>query len=556
MATKYLKHFPKPLLDDLVAGRWLPIVGAGLSKNADLPSATMPLWPELGRNLADDMQDYEYVNAIDAISAYAHEYGRPRLIEKLSDLLFIGEARPGKTHRAFCSIQFDIVCTTNLDFLLERQYERALKPYTPLIGEDQLSIKLHESSVALLKLHGDLNHPDRLVATEEDYDTFLERYPIVATYLANLLITRTAVLIGYSLEDPDFRQVWQVVGERLGKARRMAYALCVGARPADVTRFERRGIKVINLAGSRSKYGDILSEAFGELKSYWQERIVPESQVIEEEPLQELSLPEGSATRLCFFALPLSAHPFYRMSVFPLVREVGLVPVTADEVISPGGNFVAKVEAIVSRASFVVVDASSDFALAEARMWLRHNEPDRLCVIIEEGASIPVEIQRAEILGASDLAVEEDVFIPIERQRIRILRRPDLVSVEVRQFLRDLEVWLREAVGGLNRRPSGEARRLLLAREYKAAVISAITNLETVLRERLDVPTSRGRKFVSLREVLDTADREGLLGEHRVAQVSQWLRIRNRVVHGRGSVSQEDAREIVGGVEEILGPTA
>ncbi len=502
------------------------------------------------------MQDYEYVYPIDAISAYAHEFGRPKLIEKLSDLLLIGEARPGKTHRAFCSIQFDIVCTTNLDFLLERQYERALKSCTPLIGEDQLSIKLQESSVALLKLHGDLNHPDRLVATEEDYDTFLERYPSVATYLANLLITRTAVLIGYSLDDPDFRQVWQVVGERLGKARRMAYALCVGARPADVTRFERRGVKVINLPGKKSKYGEILSEAFGELKNYWQEQIVPESRVIEEEPLQELSLPRGSATRLCFFALPLSAHPFYRMRVFPLVREVGLVPVTADEVISPGESVVAKVEALISRASFVVVDASSEFTLAEARMALGQNEPGRLCVIIEEGAPIPVEIQRPEILRESDLASEEDALVPIERQRIKVLSRPDLVSVEVGQFLRDLEEWLREAVGGLKPRLSGETRRLFHAREYRAAVISAITNLETVLRERLDVPISRGRKFISLREMLDTADKKGLLGKYRAAQVSQWLKIRNYVVHGHGSVSEKAAREIVRGVEEILGPTA
>ena len=70
----------------------------------------------------------------------------------------------------------------------------------------------------LLKLHEDVHHPARLVLTEEDYDAFLDKYPLLATYLANPLITRTAVLVGgYSLDDPDFRQVWQVVGERLGK---------------------------------------------------------------------------------------------------------------------------------------------------------------------------------------------------------------------------------------------------------------------------------------------------------------------------------------------------
>jgi hypothetical protein len=32
--SQYLKYFPKPLLNDLVAGRWLPVVGAGMSRNA------------------------------------------------------------------------------------------------------------------------------------------------------------------------------------------------------------------------------------------------------------------------------------------------------------------------------------------------------------------------------------------------------------------------------------------------------------------------------------------------------------------------------------------
>ena len=29
-SQKYLGSFPKPLLDDLVAGRWLPVIGAGV----------------------------------------------------------------------------------------------------------------------------------------------------------------------------------------------------------------------------------------------------------------------------------------------------------------------------------------------------------------------------------------------------------------------------------------------------------------------------------------------------------------------------------------------
>ena len=530
LIVKYLNKFPQPLLDDLVSGRWFPIVGAGLSRNAVLPyQRTVPLWSELGKSLARYMKDYESVNPIDAISAYEYEFGRPKLIELLFDLLFITDAQPSNAHRSFCALPFDIVCTTNLDFLLERQYEFTPRTYTPLIDEAQLSVNLNSNSIALLKLHGDLNNPNRLVVTEEDYDRFLERYPVIATYLANLLITRTAVFIGYSLDDPDFRQMWQVVGERLGKSRRLAYALCVGARPADVARFERRGVKVINLARNKGKYEEILSKAFNELRIYWQESIVSESKVKEEEALRELSLPGYSASRLCFFSIPLSAQPFYRERVFPLVREVGLVPVTADDIISPGENIVAKIDALINRSFLIVVDASSEFTLAQTGLTLRNFQSNKVRVIIEKGAPIPIDIQH-----------------------IDILRRPNFASIDFRQFLNTMMMWFQESAIEINPKLSEEPRRLLLAQEYRAAVISAITYFELTLRQKFELEANIGRRFLSVRNILETADIKEFLGDSKVRQVSLWLKVRNSIVHNHAPVSLRKAREIVYGVEEII----
>ncbi|WP_338830698.1 SIR2 family protein [Bradyrhizobium sp. 27S5] len=250
MAPKHLVHFPKPVLEDLVSGRWLPVIGAGMSLNAKLaPPAKMPLWPELGKAFADELLDYSPTSVLDGISAYEHEFGRARLIERLAELLHINGAEPGPAHKEFCTLPFDIVCTTNFDFLLERQYDldrQDNRTVHPVVDEDQLSINIGASGTLLFKLHGDVRHPTRLVVTEADYDGFLTNYPLIATYLANQLITKTAVFIGYSLDDPDFRQIWHLVASRLGKTRRMAYAIMVNARPGDIARFERRGVKVVN----------------------------------------------------------------------------------------------------------------------------------------------------------------------------------------------------------------------------------------------------------------------------------------------------------------------
>ena len=531
MSAKYIKYFPKPLLDDLVESRWLPVVGAGMSKNADLPPGkSLPLWNELGKLIAEDISDYSYFNALDALSAYEHEFGRPKLIERLSGLLLVNESRPGKVHRAFCSIPFDIVCTTNFDFLLERQYELTPRPCTPIVDEEQLSVRVGAASASLLKLHGDLNHPNRLVVTEEDYDGFLSHYPLVATHLSNYLITRTAVLIGYSLDDPDFRQLWQVIGDRLGKSRRVAFTISVGAKEAEIARYNRRGVKVVNLPGSKTKYSEILEAAFEELRDYWRTHVVATSHVTEEGPLRELSLPSDSATRLCFFALPLSALPFYRDRVFPLVRGLGLVPITADDVISPGENYLAKIDALINRVSLVIVDVSSDFTLAEVRMAMARNAPNKLIIIAEEGAQLPFDIQE-----------------------FRVVYRPEITSVEIAPFVNTLGEWLEEAAQELEPSFSHEPRRLLQAKEYRAAVIAAITYLEASLRERLDIPRSVKGRIISVRDMLNIAQEQELLGKYEVKQILKWLGIRNSVVHGNAKVSSKIAGQIVDGVSEITG---
>jgi hypothetical protein len=156
LATKYHQFFPKPVLDDLVTGRWLPIVGAGMSLNARVPSGKKPpLWAELGKQLEQDLEDFVSSGFMDAISAYEHEFGRARLVERLSDILFLRDAQPGEAHKAFCEIPFDIVCTTNFDFLLERQYDLTPRYVYPVIDEDQLSLNAATAGTLLLKLHGE-----------------------------------------------------------------------------------------------------------------------------------------------------------------------------------------------------------------------------------------------------------------------------------------------------------------------------------------------------------------------------------------------------------------
>lgn len=541
MAHKYISHFPKPVLDDLLTGKWLPVVGAGMSLNAVAPSGKkMPLWPELSKELTGELADPSPTSVLDGISAYEHEFGRTRLIERLAEILLIRDAHPGNAHREFCTIPFDIVCTTNFDFLLERQYDLTPRYVNPVVDEEQLSISTGNAGTLLLKLHGDLRHPGRLIVTEADYDGFLAKFPRIATYLSNQLITKTAVFIGYSLDDPDFRQIWHIVSDRLGRTRRKAYTIAVSARPADIARYERRGVKVINLPGTREKYGEILAATFRELREYMRDRVITVSKVTEEAPLRELLLPRDATTRLCFFSLPLELLPFYRERVFPVVEEAGFVPVTADDVVTPGDNISAKLDTLIDRASVMVVELTSSWTMAEYRM------------AIARIRNAPPDSGRRKLLQLIVVLTDDEQAPPSARD-LPTIRRPNVITEDPEGFIAQLGEVLRRLSAQLGVERQAEPQRLLQAKEYRAAVISAMTLLEAKLRNRLDkTPWPQTRRPMSLRSLVEVAMEREIISPQLKARLDAWMRLRNEVVHSAMTVTRVQAAVIVNGVMEWI----
>lgn len=528
---KYIDCFPKPFLQDLVSNRCLPIIGAGFSKNADIPKNKKMLdWDELGKAIAEDIQDYKYTNAIDAISAFCHEYSRTNLVEKLSDLLLLSSTKPGKTHKAFCELQFDIICTTNLEFLLEQGYGLIPKYCRPIIDEDQLSISNSNDGITILKLHGDLHHPNRLVVTEEDYDRFLNKNPLFATYLANLLITRTPLFIGYSLDDTDFRQIWQVIKDRLGNLRRQAYVLKVDCSPHEKARFERRGVKVININGNPSEYPKILEEVFIELKDYWNDEVLKLPTVSEEATLAELALPDDTNNRLCFFSIPIKLLPFYKKYIFPIAARNGLVPISADDVISIGDNWIAKVSALINKAEFVVLDVATQNTMFELGIVLNQSKhTNRLLIICSDNSPIPIDIQN-----------------------LFYILRPENPFDDIDGITDRIDIWFRDVVGLMKTMYDEEPKRLLKKKEYRAAVISAMTLLEVNMRQRVgyikDVPTKTTAPY----SIYSLARDFEIITQDQFSNVRLWSNIRNKLVHTKEVVNPTDAKKIVNGVYELI----
>lgn len=277
--SNYLERLPPGLRRALFAGRWLPLVGAGISATATTEDGRRPpTWSALALALGQDVPDVTSNNPIDVISAYADLYGRVTLVDRLNDLLLVDDVEPSAVHAAFARLPFDMVVTTNADFLLEAAYRRERRPCVPLLGESQLSMARRSASTYLLKFHGDLRHPEDLIMTEDDYDGFLRRRPLLTTYLSWWFLTREPVLLGYSLDDGDLREVMTLLRERLGRLTRAGWAILPNDTGGRMTaKFARRGLKAIVLEDNPDVAREaVLAQFLGELRDAWEQKVLPD----------------------------------------------------------------------------------------------------------------------------------------------------------------------------------------------------------------------------------------------------------------------------------------
>lgn len=103
-----------------------------------------------------------------------------------------------------------------------------------------------------------------------------------------------------------------------------------------------------------------------------------------------------------------------------------------------------------------------------------------------------------------------------------------------------------------------EAQRLLALREYRAAVIAAMSGLEVVLQKYVGSaikPTASisVHRPPPLRVMLDHAREMDLIDEVEQRHVLEWMAVRNTVIHEGDAVSAKVAKPIVDGVNRIVG---
>lgn len=219
------------IADDVRSGRCILFLGSAV--HAPPPERSRFVYPKeqrpplgtaLSVSLAKTLElselypDEDPTNLQRVALIYEIHNERAALVKAIRKEVHIGK-QPSPVVRALATLDFSRIVTTNYDHLLEIALHAAgkdprLSVYNPSRSEptsDPPSPTPDDPDPIVYKLHGDIDSPETVVVTDEDYIHFLYRmldkqpYDPIPLKLRADLTEKTTLFVGYSMQDYNFR---------------------------------------------------------------------------------------------------------------------------------------------------------------------------------------------------------------------------------------------------------------------------------------------------------------------------------------------------------------
>lgn len=216
---QFLHEYVPAVLDDDAA----VFAGAGLSRASGYVD-----WKTLLRSFAEELGlDLDIETDLVAVAQYHfNREGRvkARLSQKVVDE-FTRAATLSEAHKNLAAIPIKTFWTSNYDGLIEHALCAADR--SPIVRKPGTSMTStpRGRTAEVLKLHGDVSDPDRVVITKEDYERYAAANPALLIRLQNDLITKSFLFVGFSFYDPNLELILSQVRQAAGDPPRQHYAI-------------------------------------------------------------------------------------------------------------------------------------------------------------------------------------------------------------------------------------------------------------------------------------------------------------------------------------------
>lgn len=243
------------------SGRLLPFIGAGVSMSVQWTTASGdvrrgPSWrelvdraaimlgfqqPDLLRVRGEDLQILEYFRA-------KHGDRLAPLTNWLVQNLDAPDTalRASPILKALADLEkCRIFYTTNFDSFLERSFKLHGRQTVVVATEEEIGqavsvLREDDGSCEVIKFHGDLDHPDAMVVSEQDYRERLQLITTMDDRLKSDLLGRLVLFVGYSFRDWNVSYLYHVLNRLHGHLPESATGRRGYITVPDPSDFERR----------------------------------------------------------------------------------------------------------------------------------------------------------------------------------------------------------------------------------------------------------------------------------------------------------------------------
>jgi NAD-dependent SIR2 family protein deacetylase len=161
------------------------------------------------------------------MSMYCKKYNsKHQLINKIKERLDYFKLWPElhrkatEFHREFSLFPcITNVITTNWDDFFELETHAI-----PFVYDKDL-VFWDQAGKKVLKIHGSINNPSSIIATEEDYKQCYKNLHKgnIGSQIKLFLSKNTVVFIGYSFQDEDFQKIYNFIKNKMGAFKKQAY---------------------------------------------------------------------------------------------------------------------------------------------------------------------------------------------------------------------------------------------------------------------------------------------------------------------------------------------
>ena len=257
------KQYTNELINHLKRKDLIVFAGAGISIPSGLPTGNELITKllELLDTTRSGKTDYD----LPIITQVIKTHEGPRYKRLFNDIFNRWDLHPNDLHYILAMLSAKCYITTNYDLLLE-------KALGDLYGADKVAKIINDGDISkskvidIIKLHGDVNDPNSIVLTYDEYLKRFEENPLLE-HLIYILLSRNPILfVGYSLRDFNILPILHKISSTLNSPPDF-YAILFEPDNIGIKFYESLKIKVIEL--QKNEVGDRKQPLYNYLFDIW-----------------------------------------------------------------------------------------------------------------------------------------------------------------------------------------------------------------------------------------------------------------------------------------------